>query len=73
MTQQPREQIVVTVAPDGSITAETKGIKGTGCLDYIQVLEDLLDAKTTSSVFTDEYTQTTSTQHHEVSNDLHQR
>lgn len=73
MTNLPREQIVVTVGPDGTITAETKGIKGTDCLDYIQVLENLLDAKTNSSAFTDEYHQTASTRHDEVSNDLHQR
>lgn len=73
MSQQSREQIVVTVAPDGAISAETQGIKGTGCLDYIQVLEDMLEAVTTSSAFTDEYQQTTTSSHYEVSSDLHQR
>lgn len=70
---QPRQQIVVTIAPDGTISAATQGIKGTDCLDYIQVLEDLLEATTASSAFTDEYHETTTSTHHEVSNDLHQR
>ena len=42
-----REQIIVRVAPDGTISAETTGIKGAKCLDYINLLEDLLDAQTT--------------------------
>lgn len=49
------EQIHVRIAPDGTITAETKGMKGTRCLDAIQALEELLHAQTTQSSFTDDY------------------
>lgn len=48
-------RIVVRVAPDGGISAETQGIKGPRCLDYIEVLEALLEARVTSSAFTTEY------------------
>ena len=72
MTGQPQEHIIVTVAADGTVTAETKGIKGTDCLDYIQILEDLLEAETTTSAYTDEYHQNTSAQHNEGSNELRQ-
>ena len=68
----PREQIVVRVAPDGSISAGTQGIKGDRCLDYVAVLEDLLDATTTSSAFTPEYQQSVTSTHDEATNDLHQ-
>ena len=77
MSGVPREQVVVTVAPDGAVTAETRGIKGKACLDYIAVLEDLLEATTTSSAFTEEYEQTatstsTTTDEQEVSRELRQ-
>lgn len=71
---QPRERIVVRVGPDGTIAAETQGIKGSRCLDYINVLEDLLDAQTTNSAFTPEYHESaTSSSHYEERNDLQQR
>lgn len=50
MTQQAR--IVVTVRSDGTISAETQGIFGEECLDYIAVLEDILDARTVESAYT---------------------
>ena len=43
MTPPPR--IVVTVSADGQISAETEGLLGDACLDYIAVLEDLLAAR----------------------------
>lgn len=50
MTQ--RRRIVVTVAADGTVSAETRGILGAECLDYIAVLEDLLDAQVVQSAYT---------------------
>ena len=70
---QPREQIIVTVSPDGAVLATTHGIKGTSCLDYINLLEDLLEAETSTSRFTPEYDETPQISHDEVDNDLHQR
>lgn len=50
------ERIVVTVSADGRITAETEGLLGEACLDYIAVLEDLLAARTVDSTYTADYT-----------------
>ncbi len=70
---EPGEQIIVRVSPDGAVVAETRGVKGPRCLDYINLLEDLLDAQATDSAFTEAYFETPLSTHDEVSNDLHQR
>ncbi|GAA1861969.1 DUF2997 domain-containing protein [Asanoa iriomotensis] len=48
-------QITVVVAADGTVHAETHGLPGPACLDYIAVLEDLLDATTVSSAYTADF------------------
>lgn len=48
-------RIAITINRDGSIKAETLGIKGKTCLDYLPLLEELLDAETVQSEFTAEY------------------
>lgn len=50
--QGPGARIVVTVRPDGTLTAVTHDILGERCLDYVAILEDLLAAETTHSEFT---------------------
>ncbi len=52
------KKLVVQLRPDGSVAAETFGMTGAECLDYIEQLEALLDAETTSSQFTEDYTRT---------------
>ncbi|HWS33597.1 MAG TPA: DUF2997 domain-containing protein [Actinoplanes sp.] len=54
MTEKPR--IVVTVNPDGTVSAETLDILGDDCLDYIAVLEDLIGGKVRDSAFTADHT-----------------
>ncbi|MBW9208662.1 DUF2997 domain-containing protein [Mumia sp. zg.B21] len=54
----PRKQLRVRVARDGTVSAETIGFTGPECLDQVAVLEDLLDALSSSSSFTEEYWQT---------------
>lgn len=49
------QRIKVTFGLDGSINAETIGLKGKKCLASISALEDLLDAETVESSFTKEY------------------
>lgn len=51
------KQLIVQVRPDGSVHAETIGMHGNECLDYIAVLENMLDAETTESSFTEAYAQ----------------
>jgi hypothetical protein len=48
-------RIAVTINRDGTIKAETLGIKGKTCLDYVPLLEELLDAETVQSAFTADY------------------
>lgn len=68
-----RETITVRITADGMITAETHGITGPKCMDYIATLEDLLDATTQSSSFTTDYNATTTTESSEVSHELRQQ
>jgi hypothetical protein len=49
------KQLRVRIAKDGTVAAETLGMKGEECLDYIQVLEALLEATTTDSQYTEDY------------------
>ena len=51
------KQLIVQVRPDGTVHAETIGMYGNECLDYIAVLENLLDAETTESSFTEAHSQ----------------
>ena len=53
-----RKQLVVQVRRDGTVHAETVGMQGAECLDYIAVLENLLEAQTAESAFTDDYHRT---------------
>jgi len=48
-------RIAVTINRDGSIKAETLGITGKTCLDYVPLLEELLEAETIQSEFTADY------------------
>lgn len=52
------KQIRVRVFPDGQIKAEVVGVKGQACLDYIEVLEQMLDAEAVDSEYTSEYYET---------------
>lgn len=50
-----RQRIAVTIGADGKISAATLGITGKECLEYIPLLEELLDAEVVESAFTAEY------------------
>jgi len=52
-----KKQLQIRIQPDGTIVAETIGVKGSKCTDYIKVIEELLSAKTIDSSFTEEYYQ----------------
>lgn len=49
------KQIKLRIYTDGKIDAETNGIKGKACLNYISILEQLTGAVTVDSAFTAEY------------------
>lgn len=42
-------KIQIRLRPDGGIDAETLGIKGKSCLDFIQVLEKIMAARAIDS------------------------
>ena len=65
-------QLHVRIAPDGTVTAETKGVVGSACLDYVAVLEDLLAATTVDSGYTADYSRTAARQDTEDRNELRQ-
>lgn len=52
------EKIQIRILKDGTIETVTNGIKGKKCVDYISILEDLLDAETIESTYTSEYYET---------------
>lgn len=68
-----KETITVRITADGLITAETHGVTGPQCMDYIAALEDLFDATAQSSSFTADYNATTITESSEVSHELRQQ
>ena len=51
------KKIKLRIYADGKIEAQTSGIKGKACLDYISILESLTGATTVDSDFTEEYRQ----------------
>lgn len=55
-------RIQVRIYPDGRVQAETQGIKGKACTQYIRVLEDLLEAEAYTSSYTPEYFEETNVQ-----------
>ncbi|WP_323735853.1 DUF2997 domain-containing protein [Methanosphaera sp. ISO3-F5] len=49
------KKLIIKIRKDGSIEAETKGIKGKKCEDYIKVIEELTDSKVVNKEHTSEY------------------
>ncbi len=52
------KRIKIRVFPDGRVQAEVQGVKGKKCTDYINILEELLDAETIDSSYTPEFYET---------------
>ncbi len=52
-----KKRIRIEIFSDGTIQAETQGIKGKKCLDYIKILDEILEAETVDSQHTPEYYQ----------------
>jgi hypothetical protein len=49
------KRLRIYLHPDGRIEAETVGIKGKACVEYIDLLEQMLDAVTVESSYTADY------------------
>lgn len=50
-----KKQLKITLLPNGEIQMQTVGVKGKKCLDYVQMLELLADARITKQTLTNEY------------------
>lgn len=50
-----KKTVKIEIFSDGTIQAETKGIKGKKCMDYMKILEEILEAETVDSDHTPEY------------------
>lgn len=49
------KKLIIKIKKDGTVEAETKGIKGKKCEDYIKVIEELTDSKAINVEYTSEY------------------
>lgn len=49
------KRLRVQIFPDGHVQAETQGVKGKKCIEYIRILEEILEAETVDSEYTAEY------------------
>lgn len=49
------KQIRIKISNNGAIEAETLGIKGKDCLKYLEKIEQMANAVTVDSKFTEEY------------------
>ena len=50
-----KKQLKIKILPNGEIQMQTQGIKGKKCLDYVEMLKILADAKIEKQEFTNEY------------------
>ena len=58
------KNLIVKICPDGKIEAKVEGFKGNECCQYINILEELLEAEIVDSAYTQEFYNTTTV--HEV-------
>lgn len=54
------KKIKIRLLPNGEIQMETLGIKGKKCLEYVKILQKLIDARIVDTKLTDEYYETES-------------
>ncbi|WP_017471414.1 DUF2997 domain-containing protein [Amphibacillus jilinensis] len=52
------KKIQIEITANGEVRAKTLGIKGEACLNYVELIEELVDAETIDSAFTEEYQET---------------
>ena len=50
-----KKQLKIKLLPNGEIQMETVGVKGKKCLDYVEMLKILADAKVEKQEFKPEY------------------
>ena len=50
-----KKQLKITLLPNGEIQMQTVGVKGKKCLDYVEMLKLLADARIEKQELTNEY------------------
>jgi len=65
------KQLQIRIYPDGKVEARTSGIKGDECQGYVEIIEQLLNARTVESSYTEEFYQ--SEAHRTFDQDIEQR
>lgn len=50
-----KQQLRIEITDDGKINVKTIGMDDESCLDYVPLLEKVLDAETVHSEFTEEF------------------
>lgn len=50
-----KKQLKIKLLPNGEIQMQTVGVKGKKCLDYVEMLKLLADARIEKQEFTSEY------------------
>ncbi|WP_102026761.1 DUF2997 domain-containing protein [Salirhabdus sp. Marseille-P4669] len=65
------KQIRFEITPSGEIRAKTIGMKGEECLNYVDVIEKLVDAQAVDSEFTEEYFETSITEEQKIQKRTH--
>ncbi len=50
-----KKQLKIKLLPNGEIQMQTVGVKGKKCLDYVEMLKILADARIEKQEFTSEY------------------
>ena len=49
------KKLIIKIRKDGVVEAETKGINGQKCEDYLKIIEELTDSKVVKKEYTPEY------------------
>ena len=52
-----KKQLIIAIDQNGYVKAEVTGIKGAACKDYIALVEELVNGKTTNETLTEAYYQ----------------
>ncbi len=51
------KKLIISIDKNGFVNAEVSGVRGGKCLDYISLLEDILEGNVVSREYTHEYHQ----------------
>lgn len=53
-----KKQIIISIDPDAVVSARTKNIKGSACLKFKRIIQDITNSSIVDSVLTSEYYET---------------